>query len=346
MNNNKSVLNKKIDNNSDVSVETDENINDSVESTASEKEKKSSFQPNLSILEMLQAGVHFGHKTSRWNIKMTPYIYGVKNGAHIIDLAQTYILLMEASAILREVVKKNGKILFVCTKKQGSEIVKKVASDCGQYYVTNKWLGGMLTNWRTVSKSIKTLKNLEFELSVENSTLTKKEKLLLDRKREKLENQLGGIRNMNGLPNLIFVIDTVRESIAISEAKSLGIPVMAIVDTNSNPDNINYLIPGNDDSIKAIDLYMRVINESLQDVLSNIKDNSTSLEVRDFVKKGNKKNLVSKKASKSIDKSKKNFRKNNFSKDKKDLTNNLDAKKESNNDLKEDNVNPENNNNN
>lgn len=262
------------------------------------KEDKS-FEPEFTIREMLEAGVHFGHRTARWNAKMAPYIYGVKNELHIIDLTQTAILLAEASKIIREIVKRNGKILFVCTKKQGAEIVKEVASNAGQFYVTNKWLGGMLTNWKTISRSIKTLKEIEAELANPESTLTKKEKLMLDRKRVKLQNQLGGIRDMNRLPDLIFVIDTPREALAIAEAKSLNVPVMAIVDTNSNPDGIDYPIPGNDDSIKAIKLYMNVIDQALKNALSNMAP------VKE-IKKDNKgaKKTPSKKASRSFGKAK------------------------------------------
>lgn len=259
-----------------------------------------SFEPEFTIREMLEAGVHFGHRTARWNAKMAPYIYGVKNELHIIDLTQTAILLAEAAKIIREIVKRHGKILFVCTKKQGAEIVKEVASASGQYFVTNKWLGGMLTNWKTISRSIKTLKEIEAELADANSTLTKKEKLMLDRRRLKLENQLGGIKEMTRLPDLVFVIDTPREALAIAEAKVLNVPVMAIVDTNSNPDEINYPIPGNDDSIKAIKLYMNVINQALQNALENmavLKENHRE------ERKDNKK-FQSKKASKSFDKSK------------------------------------------
>lgn len=274
--------------------ETLENQQENVENTKENKE----FEPHFTIREMLEAGVHFGHRTSRWNAKMAPYIYGVKNELHIIDLTQSAILLAEASKILREIVKRNGKILFVCTKKQGAETVKEVAVDCKQYYVTNKWLGGMLTNWKTISRSIKTLKEIENELADENSTLTKKEKLMLSRKKDKLEKQLGGIKDMSKLPDLVFVIDTPREALSIAEAKSLGIPVMAIVDTNSDPDNIDYPIPGNDDSIKAIKLYMKVIEEALKDALENAP------VIKKEVKKETKK-TSSKKPSKALNKSKK-----------------------------------------
>lgn len=277
-----------------------ENQQEEVETNevAEEIKENKAFEPHFTIREMLEAGVHFGHRTARWNAKMAPYIYGVKNELHIIDLTQSAILLAEASKILREIVKRHGRILFVCTKKQGSETVKEVAINCKQYYVTNKWLGGMLTNWKTISKSIKTLKEIESELTNENSTLTKKEKLMLSRKQEKLEKQLGGIKDMSKLPDLIFVIDTPREALSIAEAKSLGIPVMAIVDTNSNPDDIEYPIPGNDDSIKAIKLYMKVIEEALKDALENIP-----VIKKDFVKKDIKK-VQSKKPSKALNKTK------------------------------------------
>lgn len=285
---------------------TDEiNQNEVVEEQQNQEEaieikEDSSFEPEFTIREMLEAGVHFGHRTARWNAKMAPYIYGVKNELHIIDLTQTAILLAESAKIIREIVKRHGKVLFVCTKKQGAEIVKEVASAAGQYYVTNKWLGGMLTNWKTISKSIKTLKEIETELADESSTSTKKEKLMLDRRRTKLENQLGGIKEMTRLPDLVFVIDTPREALAIAEAKTLNVPVMAIIDTNSNPDNINYPIPGNDDSIKAIKLYMGVIDQALKNALENM---SAIKETHREERKDNRK-FQSRKPSKSFGKSK------------------------------------------
>ncbi|HSQ97198.1 MAG TPA: 30S ribosomal protein S2 [Rickettsiales bacterium] len=266
---------------------------------AVETKEDKSFEPEFTIREMLEAGVHFGHRTARWNAKMAPYIYGVKNELHIIDLTQTSILLAEASKIIREIVKRHGKILFVCTKKQGAETVREVAAEAGQFFVTNKWLGGMLTNWKTISRSIKTLKEIEVELADESSNSTKKEKLMLDRRRSKLENQLGGIREMTRLPDLVFVIDTPREALAIAEAKSLNIPVMAIVDTNSDPDGIDYPIPGNDDSIKAIRLYMNVIDQALKNAL----DNMVAIKETKKEEKDNKK-FQSRKASKSFGKSK------------------------------------------
>lgn len=278
-------------------LENEQNQVEMVE--AKEKKEDKAFEPEFTIREMLEAGVHFGHRTARWNAKMAPYIYGVKNELHIIDLTQSAILLAEASKILREIVKRHGKILFVCTKKQGAEIVREVASECGQFHVTNKWLGGMLTNWKTISKSIKTLKEIEADLADEKSNLTKKEKLILSRKKDKLESQLGGIREMTRLPDLLFVVDTPRESLSIAEAKSLNIPVMSIVDTNSNPDLIDYPIPGNDDSIKAIKLYMNVIGQALKNALENIPMQKEFS--RDDRSKDNKK-VQSKRASKSINK--------------------------------------------
>ena len=269
-----------IEENQETSIEVNEG-EEAVETLENDVKKDDSvFKPNFTIREMLEAGVHFGHRTSRWNAKMSPYIYGVKNELHIIDLTQTAVLLSEASKILREIVKRHGKILFVCTKKQGAETVKETSSECGQYFVTTKWLGGMLTNWKTISRSIKTLREIDNELVRTDSDLTKKEKLMLERRRDKLESQLGGIKDMTHLPDLIFVIDTPRESLAIAEARSLGIPVMAIIDTNSDPDVVDYAIPGNDDSIKAINLYMNVIGQALKDALENLPAK------KEFVKRG------------------------------------------------------------
>lgn len=220
----------------------------------------------FTIKDMLEAGVHFGHRTMRWNAKMAPYIYGSRNNIHIIDLTQTAILMNESMRILKELVKKRGKVLFVCTKKQGAESVKKLAEDNNQFYVTHKWLGGMLTNWKTVSQSIKKIKSIESKLGDENSKLLKKEQVVLNKTLKKLNDNLEGIKTMGGIPDLLFVVDTLKESLAINEAKSLGIPVMAIIDTNSNPDVIDYPIPGNDDSIKAIQLYCQIINDTLKDV--------------------------------------------------------------------------------
>jgi len=211
----------------------------------------------VDIRELLDAGVHFGHKTSRWNPKMAPYIYGIRDDVHVIDLQQTVVLMQNALNVIYETVKKNGKVLFVSTKIQASDIVAEYAEKCGQYYVNHRWLGGMLTNWGTISGSIKKLDALEkiLETEEEYAVYTKKEILEMTRKKDKLLKSLGGIRNIGTKPNLIVVIDTNKEHLAIQEALKLGVPIAAIVDTNSNPDNIDYPIPGNDDAIRSIRLY-------------------------------------------------------------------------------------------
>ncbi len=226
--------------------------------------------PKYTIRQLLEAGVHFGHKTMRRNTKMSKYIFGVRNGLSIIDLQQTANLLYSTLGVAREIAKNNGRILFVATKKQAIDVVAEAASRCGQYYVNHRWLGGMLTNWKTVSKSIKTLKKIEEQLANDELGLNKKEKLVLERKRLKLEMTLGGIKNMGGSPDLIFVIDTHRESLAVAEAKKLGVPIAAILDSNSNPSGITYPIPGNDDSVKAIKLYCRLMSDA---ILAGIKEN-------------------------------------------------------------------------
>jgi small subunit ribosomal protein S2 len=220
--------------------------------------------PIVTITELLEAGVHFGHKARRWNPKMAPYIYGIRNDIHVIDLRQTSALLQVALNVIYEIVKKNGKVLFVSTKIQASDIIAEYAEKCGQYYVNHRWLGGMLTNWKTVSKSIKTLDNLEKILNNEEEVenYTKKEVLDLSRKRDKLLKSLGGIRNIGGQPSLIVVIDTIKEHIAIEEAKKLNIPIIAVVDTNSDPDKINYPIPGNDDAIRSIRMYCNLFAQA------------------------------------------------------------------------------------
>ena len=213
--------------------------------------------PNISVRELLDAGVHFGHKTVRWNPKMAPYIYGSRDEVHIIDLQQTAVLMQVALNAIYETVKKNGKVLFVSTKIQASSIIAEYAEKCGQYYVNHRWLGGTLTNWDTVSRSIKKLENIEKILGNEEeiATFTKKEVLELNRDKDKWLKSLGGIRNMGGRPDLIVIIDTNKEHLAIKEAVKLGIPIAAIVDTNSEPDNIDFPIPGNDDAIRSINLY-------------------------------------------------------------------------------------------
>ena len=228
-----------------------------------------SYIPQYSMRELLEAGAHYGHKRNYWNPKMARYIYGMRNGMHIVDLQQTVSLLNKALEVLKETASRNGRILFVGTKKAASEVVAEQASRCGQYYVNHRWLGGMLTNFSTISASIKTLQNYEETLADEESGLNKKERLEIDRKRLKLDNVLGGIRNMGGKPDLVFVIDTNQEEIAIQEARKLNIPVIAIVDTNSNPDNIDYIIPGNDDARKSIEIFTRLAADA---ILAGIQD--------------------------------------------------------------------------
>jgi small subunit ribosomal protein S2 len=223
---------------------------------------------NFTMNDLLQAGVHFGHRKNFWNPKMAKYIYGTRNSIHIIDLQQTVPHLRNALKVLKDVASQNGKILFVGTKRQASEIISQAAERCGQFFVNYRWLGGMLTNWDTISASIKTLKKYEDLLSNQDVVLTKKERLDIDRKRIRLNNVLGGIRNMGGRPDILFVIDVHQEKLAIEEAKNLGIPIVAIVDTNSNPDNINHIIPGNDDARKAIELYAKLVSDA---VLSGIQ---------------------------------------------------------------------------
>lgn len=224
--------------------------------------------PQFTISELLEAGVHFGHKTMRWNPKMAPYIYGSRNSVHIIDLQQTAPLLHRALKAIHEVISNNGRVLFVGTKRQASDVIAEAAQRCGQYYVNHRWLGGMLTNWNTISSSIKVLQNLEETLGNPESGLTKKEQLMLGRQKEKLDRALGGIRDMGGQPDILFVVDTNKENIAIKEAQKLNIPVVGIVDSNSDPDGIDFPIPGNDDAIRAIETYCRLVTET---VLSGIE---------------------------------------------------------------------------
>lgn len=227
--------------------------------------------PKVSVGDLLDAGIHFGHKTSRWNPKMAPYIYGTRDNIHIIDLQQTVPLMQIALKKIYETVKNNGKVLFVSSKVQATELVAEYAEKCGQFYVNNRWLGGMLTNWTTISKSIKKIDNIDKILEDEDltSSYTKKEILDLNRKREKLLKSLAGIRKIGGRPDLIVVIDTNKEHLAISEAVKLNIPVVAVVDSNSDPDNIDYPIPGNDDAIRSIRLYCHLFAEA---ALAGIQD--------------------------------------------------------------------------
>ena len=219
--------------------------------------------PNVTIQQLLEAGVHLGHKTLRWNPKMKKYIFGKRDSIHIIDLTQTLELTKVALEKIHETIANNGKILFVSTKKQASEAIAEVAKETDQYFVNYRWLGGMLTNWGTISNSIKKLKKLETELDEENRGFTKKELLKMSVKKDKLQRSLGGIAEMKKIPDLVFIIDTNYESLAIQESVKLGIPIVAILDSNSNPDGINYPIPGNDDARRAIDLYCNLIKETI-----------------------------------------------------------------------------------
>jgi small subunit ribosomal protein S2 len=221
--------------------------------------------PEFTMRQLLEAGVHFGHTTRRWNPRMAPFIFGKRNGVHILDLEQTVPMLHQALLFVRGVVAGGGRVLFVGTKRQASEKIAEAGKRCGQYYVNHRWLGGMLTNWKTISLSIRRLKELDTQLTTEVEGLTKKELLKLTRERDKLERALGGIKEMGGLPDVLFVIDTNKEHIAVDEAKVLNIPVVAVVDSNSNPTRIDYPIPGNDDALRAIGMYCELVSDAVLD---------------------------------------------------------------------------------
>ena len=225
--------------------------------------------PEFTMRQLLEAGVHFGHHTRRWNPKMKPFIFGVRNGVHIIDLQQTVPMLQESLTSVRDIVRNGGRVLFVGTKRQAAEKIKESAKRSGQYFVNHRWLGGMITNWNTISISINRLRELEDLLgNPEQMALrTKKETLMMTRERDKLEATIGGIKDMGGKPDALFVIDTEKEDIAIKEANKLGIPVFAIVDTNASPDGVDYVIPGNDDALRAIDLYCELFADAILDGL-------------------------------------------------------------------------------
>ncbi|XWN30270.1 MAG: 30S ribosomal protein S2 [Devosia sp.] len=223
--------------------------------------------PDFTMRQLLEAGVHFGHQTHRWNPKMGDYIFGARNNVHILDLAQTVPLLHQALKAVSDTVAGGGRLLMVGTKRQAQEAVAQSATECAQYFVNARWLGGMLTNWKTISNSIKRLNGLEEMLVNEAQGLTKKERLNLDREREKLERNLGGIKSMGGTPDIVFIIDTNREQIAVQETRRLGIPTVAILDTNCDPEGITYPIPGNDDAARAITLYCDLISRAALDGL-------------------------------------------------------------------------------
>ncbi len=221
--------------------------------------------PEVNIKQLLEAGVHLGHKTLRWNPKMKSFIFGEKNSIHIIDLTQTVNFLKTALVEVHKCISSGGKILIVSTKKQASEQVSELAKDTSQYYVNYRWLGGMLTNWNTIQNSIKRLKHLEDQLSKDNMGFTKKEIIKFGKERDKLQRSLGGISEMKKIPNLIFIIDTNIESLAVNEAKKLGIPIIAVLDTNSDPTGIDFPIPGNDDARRSINLYCDLLRNTIKD---------------------------------------------------------------------------------
>jgi small subunit ribosomal protein S2 len=221
--------------------------------------------PDFSMRQLLEAGVHFGHQTHRWNPKMAPYIFGARNNIHVIDLSQTVPLLHQALKVVSDTVAGGGRVLLVGTKRQASEIIADAAQRSAQYYVNSRWLGGMLTNWKTISNSIQRLRKLDELLSGEAQGFTKKERLNLERERDKLNRALGGIKDMGSTPDLMFVIDTNKEAIAIQEAKRLGIPVVAVVDSNCDPDVVDYPVPGNDDASRAIALYCDLVAKAALD---------------------------------------------------------------------------------
>ena len=238
--------------------------------------------PTFTMRQLLEAGIHFGHHTRRWNPKMRQYIFGVRNGIHIIDLQQTVPMLDTSLKAIRDIVSKGGRVLFVGTKRQAQDKVAEAAKKCGQYYVNHRWLGGMMTNWKSVSGSINRLRELDGIMSGElASKYTKKELLMMAREREKLEKSIGGIKEMGGVPDALFIIDTNMEDIAIKEANMLGIPVFAILDSNSDPAGVDFPIPGNDDALRAIELYCDLVSAAVLDGLqAELKSSGADLGAR------------------------------------------------------------------
>jgi len=241
--------------------------------------------PKVDIKQLLEAGVHLGHKTLRWNPKMKEYIFGEKNSIHIIDLTQTVEFLKNALKEVHKTISSGGKILIVSTKKQASEQVSELAKETEQFFVNYRWLGGMLTNWNTIQNSIKRLKKLDEQLSTENIGFTKKEILKFSKEKEKLQRSLGGISEMKKIPDLIFIIDTNVESLAVAEAKKLGISIIAILDTNSDPTGINFPIPGNDDARRSINLYCDLLKDTIKDAQKFIKNPESKKEEKKILKK-------------------------------------------------------------
>ena len=239
--------------------------------------------PKITIEQLLEAGVHLGHKTLRWNPKMKRYIFGKRDSIHIIDLTQTLELANTALEKVHNTISSGGKILFISTKKQASEAIAQLAKDTDQYFVNYRWLGGMLTNWGTISNSIKKLNKINVDLSSENRGFTKKELLKMSVQRDKLQRSLGGIIEMKNVPDLVFIIDTNYESLAIKESIKLEIPIIAILDTNSDPEGIDFPIPGNDDARRSIDLYCNLVKETINDAKQNIKSQPDDLKKSDKV---------------------------------------------------------------
>ncbi len=261
--------------------------------------------PNITIQQLLEAGVHLGHKTLRWNPKMRKYIFGKRDSIHIIDLTQTLELFNVALEKVYKVISENGKILFISTKKQASEAIAELAKETDQYYVNHRWLGGMLTNWGTISNSIKKLERLNIDLVSENRGFTKKELLKMSVQRDKLQKSLGGIAKMKKVPDLVFVIDTNYESLAIRESIKLSIPIVAILDTNSNPEGISFPIPGNDDARRSIDLYCNLIKETITGAkkeipISEEKTIANPEKVNKNIKVENEKKVEDKKQNKPL----------------------------------------------
>jgi len=249
--------------------------------------------PSVTIKQLLDAGVHLGHKTFRWNPKMSPYIFGSKDSIHIIDLVQTLEMTNVALHEIHKCIVAGGKILFVSTKKQATETISALAKDTSQFYVNHRWLGGMLTNWKTISNSIKRYKKLSEDLKQESTGFTKKEILKMGKQRDKLERSLGGIADMKKTPNMIFIIDTNVEDLAVKEAVKLRIPIVAIIDTNSDPTEINFPIPGNDDARRAINLYCELIKQTILDAQKNISTKySEEIESKEKTEKSEQKSKV------------------------------------------------------
>ena len=238
--------------------------------------------PDFSMRQLLEAGVHYGHQTQRWNPRMSTYIYGARNGIHIMDLTQTVPMLDQALQVVRDTVAKGGRVLFVGTKRQAAAPIAEAAEKSAQYYMNHRWLGGTLTNWKTVSQSINRLKEIDERLDGGAEGLTKKERLGMEREQTKLQASLGGIREMGGVPDLLFVIDVKKEQLAIAEAKKLGIPVVAVVDTNCSPEGVDYIIPGNDDAARAISLYCDLASRAALDGMT-AQLGAAGVDVGEFV---------------------------------------------------------------